>query len=126
MATETSQEEIQIGFKAAIKILERWSANAQQCLSILSIPEELYTTAKSHENTNQYLFNPEQITRVSLILNIHSSLRTLFDNPENLYGFMTMVNKNGYFKGGTPLGKISTGKLEDLENTFNHIESKLV
>jgi len=36
----------------------------------------------------------DQLTRASYVLNIHAALRTVFENPENLYGFMAMPNNN--------------------------------
>lgn len=34
--------------------------------------------------------------RISLVLNIHSTLRLLFDNPDNVYGFVGMENGNDF------------------------------
>tara|TARA_R110000803_G_scaffold90248_1_gene157550 strand:- start:5671 stop:5877 length:207 start_codon:yes stop_codon:yes gene_type:complete len=31
--------------------------------------------------------------------NIHQSLKEVFSNPENVYGFMNMQNSNPYFNG---------------------------
>lgn len=41
----------------------------------------------------------DQLARISLVLNIHASLRTIFDNPDNVYGFPSMNNHNPFFDG---------------------------
>lgn len=35
-------------------------------------------------------------------LNIHAALRLAFDNPENVYGFPSMENRNEFFNGHAP------------------------
>lgn len=57
------------------------------------------------------------------MLNIHSALRVIFDNPENLYGFMAMANHNPFFQGRTPLEVMSQGDFVSLYETFKRIDA---
>ena len=65
----------------------------------------------------------DQLTRVSYVLNIHAALRMLFDNPENLYGFVNMMNHNPYFNGRTPLEIMGSGDFAALYETFKRIDN---
>ncbi|KPB42591.1 Uncharacterized protein AC509_1714 [Pseudomonas amygdali pv. morsprunorum] len=64
----------------------------------------------------------DQIARISLILNVHGALRTIFDNPENVYGFPRMANDNEFFDGRAPLEIMSTGSFINLYETFRRID----
>lgn len=53
--------------------------------------------------------------------NIHATLKSLFSNEENIYGFMSMKNHNEIFNGKAPIEVIESGSLHELKNTFEHI-----
>ena len=57
------------------------------------------------------------------MLNIHAALRMIFDNPDNLYGFVNMVNHNPFFNGRTPLAIMGTGDFAALYETYKRIDS---
>lgn len=109
-----------VGLKTGITILERWGATGEQSASIFRISRSTYARAKRGEAVS---LDRDQLTRVSLILNIHASLRILFDNPENLYGFMGMANHNEYFNGRSPLEVISSGDLISLYEVYRRIDA---
>ncbi|WP_260321842.1 MbcA/ParS/Xre antitoxin family protein [Vibrio crassostreae] len=45
----------------------------------------------------------------------------MFNNPSNVYGFMTMKNHNPFFDGKTPLSFIASGELAALEQVAEHL-----
>jgi hypothetical protein len=57
---------------------------------------------------------------------IHAALSIIFDNTENVHGFMSMKNHNAFFDGRKPIDIISSGRLDDLSNTFQHIDSLVI
>lgn len=121
LATETGKQASGVGLKVALKILHHWGASPEQVQSILRISKaSYYNYLKSPEAAS---LNPDQLERVSYLLNIHAALRTLFDNPENVYGFMAMPNDNPYFNGKSPLELIGTGQFAALYETFRRIDS---
>jgi len=61
--------------------------------------------------------------RISFMLNIHAALRTVFDNPDNVYGFPSKVNHNDFFNGRTPLEILSQGDMISLYETFRRINA---
>ena len=51
-----------------------------------------------------------------------SALRTIFDNPDNLYGFMRMPNDNAFFFGRSPLEVMGSGDMVAVYETFKRID----
>jgi hypothetical protein len=61
------------------------------------------------------------LERISLVLNIHATLRLVFENPDNAYGFASMPNHNDFFNGRTPLEILSQGSMISLYETYRRI-----
>lgn len=108
------------GLRTAINILEKWGAGGDTGSAILRVSRSTYTRAKRGEAVS---LDRDQLTRVSLVLNIHAALRVLFDNPENLYGFMGMKNHNPFFEGRSPLEVIAGGDFVALYETFRRLDA---
>lgn len=109
------------GLKAVLTILDRWGCRAEQVQKILQISRPAYY--KYRKTPEQASLNQDQLERLSYVLNIHGSLRTLFENPKNVYGFMSLPNDNPFFNGKTPLEVISSGQFAALYETFKHIDA---
>ena len=115
---------VAIGLCAAISILDKWGASAKQACAILRISPSTYGSAKNKENTDLTVnLDVDVMHRISLVLNIHSALRLIFDNPENVYGFVGMKNDNEFFNGRTPMDIMAQGDFVSLYETFNRIDS---
>lgn len=110
-----------IGLKAALRILEKWGATPDQVQKILRISRAAYY--KYRDIPESASLDSDQLERISYLLNIHAALRTLFENPENVYGFMGMANHNPYFNGRAPLELIATGQLGVLYETFKRVDA---
>lgn len=108
---------VSVGMRAALKILEKWSCDPQQAKTLLKLPENF-----SYLDFEQVSFSLEQVERVNYILNIHASLCELFTNPENVYGFMNMVNHNSPFNGTTPVDFILDGEAFNFQLVIDHID----
>lgn len=109
-----------VGLRTAIKIMENWEANQAQIANILRVSASTIARAKASQ---QHAFNldADQLDRISYVLNIHASLRTLFENQENVRGFMAMPNHNPFFNGRAPLDIMADGRFANLYETFRHI-----
>ena len=113
-----------IGLCAAINILDKWSASVKQASLILRISPSTIAHAKNKENTEWTEdLDIDVMQRISLVLNIHSALRLIFDNPENVYSFVGMKNDNEFFNERAPLDIMAQGDLVSLYETFKQIES---
>lgn len=103
----------------AVNILSKWKATTEQMATILGVSSASINRAKRKGSVN---LSRDQLERVSYILNIHSALRTVFDNPENVYGFVKKRNHNPYFNGATPFELMLRGSLANLYEVFKRID----
>lgn len=111
------------GLKAAVAILDNWGATGDQATAILRVSRSTLARAKRRDPEWQVSLDEDQLTRLSLVLNIHTALRVIFDNPENLYGFMAMHNHNEGFNGRSALEIIANGSMLSLYDVFQRIDS---
>lgn len=111
------------GLRAAVTILDRWGASGEQAASILRVSRSTHARARRNDPEWRVSLDEDQLTRVSLVLNIHAALRVIFENPENLYGFMAMANQHSPFHGQAPLQAIARGGILSLYDAFRHIDS---
>lgn len=79
-----------VGLRTALNILDRWQASSEQSCRILRISRSTYARALQKDPAWSVSLDTDQLQRISLVLNIHSALRVVFDNPENVYGFVAM------------------------------------
>jgi hypothetical protein len=93
---------------AVATLLNRWRLTESQKIAILGFESDADLASFFHSPSSVNL-PPTLEQRLSLILNIHEKLRLLFSNPENTYGFMTMVNNNSPFLGKRPIDLASQG-----------------
>lgn len=105
------------GLRSAIMILEKWGLNDAGQSQLLDIPSKQLHSPESIEH-----LGTDQVSRISYLLNIHASLRELFQNPQNQYGFMKAVNHNAPFHGQAPLAFIRLGEISVLKEVFEHLE----
>lgn len=111
-----------VGLRTALNILDRWQASSEQSCRILRISRSTYARALQKDPTWSVSLDTDQLQRISLVLNIHSALRVVFDNPENVYGFVAMGNHNDFFNGRSPLEIMAQGDMIALYETFRRID----
>lgn len=110
-----------IGLKTVMAILDKWGCTPEQAQAILQISKASYYKFKKDPAAAQ--LSNDQLERLSYLLNIHASLRTLFENPENIYGFMSLINHNPYFNGRRPLELLSTGHFGTLYEVHKQLDA---
>ncbi len=110
-----------VGLNAVFRIFALWGCTPEQVQAILQVSRAAYY--KYRENPASAKLTDDQLERISYVLNIHSALRIVFSNPENVYGFMKMRNNNPYFEGKTPLELIATGSFGGLYEVFKRIDA---
>ncbi|HDS1733669.1 antitoxin Xre-like helix-turn-helix domain-containing protein [Pseudomonas sp. BP8] len=109
------------GLRAALRIIEAWRATDSQACRILRIcPATRHRVIQ--ERTAIVRLDRDQQQRVSLVLNIHASLRSVFTNQDNVQGFARMRNENPFFGGRTPLEVMAQGNLISLYETYLRID----
>lgn len=115
-----SRMQMSVALRTAISILRRWGASTEQLLVILRISRSTYARVKRNEEVS---LDADQLARTSMVLNSHAALRTVFDNPENVYGFMGMKNDNAYFSGRAPLEVMARGDVISVYETYRRIDA---
>jgi uncharacterized protein (DUF2384 family) len=108
-------------FKLGNNILDKWKCSPTQKQSILGIQRS--TFHRYLKNKDSISLSRDQLERLSYIANIHQTLRLVFSNPENTYGFMRMENNNPFFNGRTPLSLIEKGSFGALYEVFKRVDS---
>ncbi|MDH0896532.1 MULTISPECIES: hypothetical protein [unclassified Pseudomonas] len=111
------------GLRAALNVIELWRGTLDQTCRILHISQSIYASAKQQEPEWSVVLDCEQLQRISLVLNTHAALGTIFTNPDNIYGFPSMVNHNDFFAGRSPLEVMAEGDLASLTETCNRIDA---
>ena len=109
-----------VGLRTALNILTKWKTSTEQAGNILRVSRSTISRARTEKAVS---LDEDQLKRVSLVLNIHSALRMLFDNPANVYGFMQMENHNEFFNGRSPMDVVQGGDMIALYETFRRIDS---
>ena len=110
-----------IGLRCAINILTKWELTHNQKKKILRINDDLILKACTEKNYQPDL-NYDQILRISLILNMHTSLRTTFERNENAYKFMLLKNANTPFNGNAPIDMILFGDIATMYHVCRAIQ----
>lgn len=118
-----TKDQCTAGLRAAVSILEKWRATTEQTCNILRISRSTHARARMQSGAWAVSLDTDQLQRISFVLNIHAALRLLFDNPENLYGFVSMANRNEFFNGRAPLEVMAQGDMVSLYETFRRIDS---
>jgi hypothetical protein len=117
---QISAETGSIGFKAVNNIFDKWGVDLSQRLAMLRLARSTYY--KYCQNPGSIKLDSDQLTRISYILNIYSALKIIFNNRDNVNGFVKMPNHNPFFNGRTPLEVMSTGAMSDMYETFRRID----
>ncbi|WP_413043632.1 hypothetical protein [Pseudomonas sp. YJ42] len=118
-----TKDQCATGLRAAVNILEKWQATTEQACNILRISRSTHARAKLGGASWSVNLDPDQMQRISFVLNIHAALRLVFDNPENVYGFPAMANHNEFFNGRSPLEIMAQGDMISLYESFRRIDS---
>jgi len=121
-AQSFSKNQCVTGLRAAVSILEKWQATSDQACRILRISRSTYTRARQRDPDWAVALDADQMQRISFVLNIHATLRLVFDNPDNVYGFASMANDNEFFNGRSPLEIMAQGDMIALYETFRRID----
>ncbi|AWY44118.1 hypothetical protein DKY63_31090 [Pseudomonas putida] len=118
-----SKNQCVTGLRAAVGILEKWQASSDQACRLLRISRSTYTRARQRDPGWSVALDADQMQRISFVLNIHATLRLIFDNPQNVYGFVSMPNDNEFFNGRSPLEIMAQGDMIALYETFRRIDA---
>ena len=98
------------GLRCALNILTKWELTQNQKKKILRISGSLLKDAQKNIAFKPNL-DTDQLLRISMILDIHASLRSIFQNDANVYKFMSLKNSNNPFNDNSPIEIILRGNI---------------
>jgi hypothetical protein len=119
-ANQVSTQTGAVGFKAVNRIFDKWGVDLAQRLAMLRLPRSTYY--KYTQSPDSIKLDSDQLTRISYVLNIYAALKIIFNNRDNVNGFVKMPNHNPFFNGRTPLDVMGSGVMSDMYETFKRID----
>ncbi|MEG5264899.1 antitoxin Xre-like helix-turn-helix domain-containing protein [Pseudomonas sp. JDS28PS106] len=115
-----AKEQVSVGLRVALRIIDAWDASPAQACKILRISQSTFRRASRNGVAGRLDLDQQQ--RIAMVLGIHASLRTAFTNPANVTGFPSLKNDNTFFDGRSPLEVMSQGDMLSLYETFKRID----
>lgn len=119
--SHTTEKASSIALKCALNILTKWNLTPSQINLIIG------TRKTSHRDTQkandfQPTLDRDQLLKISMILNMHASLRSTFQNDSNIYNFIQMKNLNAPFHGDSPIETILRGDIVAIYHVYQAIQ----
>ncbi len=105
----------------ALNILNKWNCTEKEKMAILGVGRS--TLHKYQASPGSARLTADLLERISYLLNIHALLRTLFENPDNIYGFVRMPNRSAFFGGKAPMDIMSSGLMTALYEVYKHLDA---
>jgi uncharacterized protein (DUF2384 family) len=105
----------------ALNILNKWNCTEKEKMAILGVSRS--TLHKYQVSPDGARLTPDFLERISYLLNIHALLRTIFENPDNIYGFVRMPNRSTFFGGKAPMDIMSSGLMTALYEVYKHLDA---
>lgn len=103
--------------------MESLSFSRSQMSIILAVPYS--TLGRYMKVPDKTRLSRDQQTRLSYILNIYRLIRMAFNNQTNVDNFMSLKKHNGLFKGKRPIDLLFEGSIENIRDTYRHIEDDI-
>jgi integrase len=101
-------------------LFERWDISDEQKSALLGIPQSVSLSKVQSEPDAYIAFSPDLKDRCILLLDINVKLEEIFSNPQNVEGYMTMLNNNTPYMGSMPI-ELACSSLEGLKQTHQAI-----
>ena len=107
------------GLKAFFALAEKWRLGPEQARILLGQPSK--RTFYNWKGGKVGAPPRDTMSRIGYLLGIHRALRTLFSNPENVYGWIGRENQD--FNGRTPLQRMLGGDVTDLAYVRQYLDA---
>ncbi|MBP9722139.1 MAG: DUF2384 domain-containing protein [Gammaproteobacteria bacterium] len=111
-----------VALRTVLNILDKWQCSAEEKYVLLGLPRSTYF---------KYLHAPKSakidvnlLERLSYLLNIHSALRILFNEPNSVYNWIRKPNKAPLFNNNSAIHKMLSGKIADLSDVSRYLNAQ--
>ena len=98
--------------RTAVSILDKWNCSINEKSSLLGVSEEALSAPPGITEQAIDPLSDETLVRVSLLLNIHATLRTLFTDLNSVYGWVRKPNSYPAFGGKSAIKVMLSAKDE--------------
>lgn len=109
--------------KAVLNIFEIWGTTDSEQQRMLGIDDVAFFELLA--GPDQASLGDDTLERLSVILNIHAALRTLFSTPESVSGWVRKPNNHPFFAGRCALDVMCQGRVADLHDVLERLNSEL-
>src|SRR5690606_35028595 len=101
-------------FPVVLNILDNWKCTVNEKMVLLGFTSRS-TFNYAVKNPERYQgYSPDLLERMSYILNIHKSLRILYNNENSQYGWVRKPNSEAFFAGRSAMDVMLNGRVMDL------------
>lgn len=108
-----------VGLKAFFNLMDRWGIKNTDAATLLGKPKK--RTFYNWKMGKIGSVPADTMSRIGYIFGIHKDLRILFDNPENVYGWINRENSD--FGGQSPIGRMLAGDVTDLAYVRQYLDA---
>ena len=116
-----SLDDVRRSIPVVFRILDRWACSEDEKMALLGVPRSsLYKMRSQPEKTK---VGRDLADRLSYILNIHASLRTILGRPESVYDWVRQPNRHPLFGGRTAMDLLKSGHMADLIDVYRHLDA---
>jgi hypothetical protein len=119
--SDISNDQKTIVLGVVLNVFDKWECSEKEKMALLGVSRS--TLHKYQNSPESARVDQNLLERISYILNMHQSLRVMFENPENVYGFVRKSNHNDLFNGATPMDYMSSGLVADIYKVYNHLDA---
>lgn len=115
------QDDFRQAIPVVFRILDKWQCNEEEKMALLGVPRSSLYRMRSQPDKAKV--GRDLADRLSYILNLHGSLRTIFSRPESVYGWVRKANQHPLFGGRSAMDLLSSGHMEDLIDVYRHVDA---
>lgn len=111
------------GLKAFFNICGSWKCTSEEMMILLGISSRS-TFFKYKKNSAKVHLQSDTLERISYILNIHASLRILFNHPDSVSQWVRKPNSNRLYNGQSAMDIMLGGRVMDLHGVMSHLNAQ--
>jgi hypothetical protein len=111
------------GLRAFFRIADLWELNRKDQMAILGLTAT--STYQKYKAASDVRLNPSLLERISYVLGIYKALQILFPDATIADSWVRRPNTGIPFDGKTPLHHMAHGKVQNLIEVRDYLDSHL-
>ncbi|PWG03507.1 MbcA/ParS/Xre antitoxin family protein [Sphingosinicella humi] len=107
------------------RIADAWSLSEAEQAKLLGLSDAAMVRHRQGKGGEAEALEAETLERISYILGIFKRINTLLPSPERADAWMRRPNSAQVFGGRSPIERLSTGTLEDLQAVRRYLDAEV-